>query len=62
MSKGDTVFYTTGGATVRARVETVHRDGTATVQALFYFREGKDAPGYLGFKYRMDANDLRTTA
>lgn len=56
--KGDTVFYKTGADTVRASVKTVHRDGSVTVMALFYHRDGKGVPGYLGFTYRMDADDL----
>lgn len=56
--KGDTVFYKTGADTVRASVKTVHRDGSVTITALFYQRDGKDAPGCLGFTYRMDAADL----
>lgn len=62
MQKGDTVFYSTGSADVRAKVVTLHRDGSVTVLAQFYVRGGRDVPGYLGFKYRLDAADLRTTA
>lgn len=58
MKKGDSVLYSTGNSDVRARVETMHRDGSVTVKALFYVSDGKDVPGYLGFKYRMDAGDL----
>lgn len=54
MRKGDGVFYSTGSAVVRARVERMHRDGDMTVKALFYQdREGRDTPGYLGFNCRL---------
>jgi len=71
MTKGDTAFYKTHGNTVRCRVERMHRDGTATVTALFFVsfadpesnRGGyTDAPGYLGIKARMDASGLRASA
>lgn len=54
MKNGETVFYSTGRAMVRARVETVHRDATVSVKALFYVDDkGNDVPGYLGFKVRL---------
>lgn len=64
--KHDTVFYQPGqrkgGTTVRARVATVHRDGSYTITALFYVRaDGSDVPGYLGFNYRVDARMLRVS-
>lgn len=63
MQKGDTVFYSTGSADVRARVERLHRDDSVTVTALFYVgSDGEDVPGYLGFKYRMWADDVRPAA
>lgn len=62
MRKGDTVFYNTGSADVRARIERRHRDDSVTVTAMFYVgSDGKDVPGYLGFKYRMSADDVRST-
>ncbi|GAA5544238.1 MULTISPECIES: hypothetical protein [Hyphomicrobiales] len=57
MQKGSGVLYNTGSADVRARIETMHRDGSVTVRALFYHRDGKDVPGYLGFKYRLWPDD-----
>nr|DAH84814.1 MAG TPA: hypothetical protein [Caudoviricetes sp.] len=57
MKKGDTVFYETKAAAVRARVTTVHRDGSVSVRALFFQRDGKDIPGYLGFICRLWPND-----
>lgn len=62
--KGDTVFYTTNSATVRASVQTIHRDDSVTVEAKFFHDPltGKDLPGYLGFKLRLNAEDLRATA
>lgn len=58
--KRDAVFYSTGAATIRARVETVHRDGSISVRALFYLNDhGADVPGYLGFLYRMHPADLQ---
>jgi hypothetical protein len=62
MKKGDTVFYSTGSAVIRARVRTRHRDGSVTVTALFYLSDGEDVPGYLGFRYRIYAEDLFPTA
>lgn len=60
--KGDTVFYTNSAGTFSARVESVHRDGTFTVTALFPVYDGKEVHGgYLGFKYRVDADILRPT-
>lgn len=63
-AKRQTVFYTPWGESVaiRARVETVHRDGTLTVLALFHHAEGSDVPVYLGFKYRLGPETLRGTA
>lgn len=56
----DTVCYGTGDSKVRAMVTRVHRDGSVTVQARFFVRpDGTDLPGFLGYKYRMDAGDLR---
>lgn len=60
LTKGQTVFYSTGSAIVRATVKTLHRDGSITVTALFYQRDGKDVPGYLGFPIRMDAATVTT--
>lgn len=60
--KGQTVFYNTRGACYRARVERVHRDGTVSILALFQRGIERDLGGYLGFKYRMDARDLRFVA
>ena len=61
MKRLDTVFYGVGAATVRARVETLHRDGTVTVGAQFFVdAEGKDVPGYLGYRFsRVERSDLR---
>lgn len=60
-AKRQTVFYSPWGraVTIRARIETVHRDGTLTVRALFHHAEGADVPGYLGFKYRLGPETLR---
>lgn len=57
MKKGEALIYSTGSSEVRARVETAHRDGSITVRAMFYQNNGKDVPGYLGFKYRLWPND-----
>lgn len=62
MKKGSTVFYSSGDDTYRARVETMHADGTVTITSLFRQKDGKDAPGYIGFKYRVDSAELRTEA
>lgn len=62
MAKGETVFYSNDNVTVRARVKTMHRDGSVTVEALFFHCDGKDVPGYLGYCYRVDAGALRLAA
>ena len=60
MKKRGIVIYSIRSSDVRAQVQTVHRDRTVTVKALFYLSaDGKAIPGYLGFKYRMAASDLR---
>jgi hypothetical protein len=62
MKKGDTVYYTQdSGYRYRARVVTVHRDGTLTVSPQFVLRpDNTDAPGYLGdMKFRVDPVHLR---
>jgi hypothetical protein len=70
MTKGDTVFYSNTAGTFRAVVERKHRDGSVTVNTLFRVIHPdpesnvggyRDAPGYYGFKYRLDAEELRTT-
>lgn len=63
-AKRQKVFFTPWGQslTIRASVETVHRDGTLTVRALFHHADGADVPGYLGFTYRLGPETLRTTA
>lgn len=45
---------------VRAIVRTVHRDGTFTVEAQWSLNPvtGAGDPGYLGFKFRLDADRL----
>jgi hypothetical protein len=61
-AKGDSVTDSAAAA-YRYRVETVHRDGTYTVQALFALDEhGKDQPGFLGYRYRVSANNLAPLA
>lgn len=60
--KHETVYYNPGKSrdAVRARVSTVHRDGTYTITALFYVRaDGSDVTGYLGYKYRIGGEVLR---
>ncbi len=57
MKRGDRVTYRAWegqGAKVSAIVRTVHRDGTATVDATW--AEGD--PIYLGYRYRMRLNRL----
>ena len=63
-TKRQTVLYTPYGTAQasRARVDTVHRDGTFTVVALFYQRKGEDVPGYLGCKYRMGPETMHARA
>ncbi len=59
MKKGDTVFYTNSASTFRARVKTMHRDGTVTVVALCQVRDGKDVPySHMDFTYRTYASLL----
>lgn len=58
-SKGQAVTATRDYASVRYRVERVHRDGTYTVRAIFALDEqGRDLPCYLGYKYRVGASVL----
>lgn len=57
-SKGQSVTDSVKAA-YRYRVETCHRDGTYTVQALFAVdAQGKDVPGFLGYPYRVSGNTL----
>lgn len=59
LRKSDAVTYPVRGSAIRARVTRVHRDGTVTVEAQFYLdANGKEVPGYLGFKYRVPADML----
>lgn len=64
--KHSTVYYTpfAGFTVVRARVQTVHRDGKLTLKALFFLTDDKtaDRGGYLGYLYRrVDPRALRAT-
>lgn len=59
--KGQRVRYSVWhdpAITVNAIVRRAHRDGTATVEAQFFVRDGKEQPGYLGYRYRLYAGDL----
>lgn len=59
-TKGEVVEYKTGNQRVRAIVRTRHKDGSATVEAgHFLSDQGVPVGAYLGFKYRLDAADLR---
>lgn len=62
MRKGDTVFYKSGKSIVRAKVLTAHRDGSAKVEARFFYDEGKDRGPFLGYKYEIDAQDIHPNA
>lgn len=43
----------------RYRVERVHRDGTATIRAIFSLdADGRDYGMYAGYKYRVEACGL----
>lgn len=56
--KRDTVTYGPVGCAVRGYVDIVHRDGSVTVKAMFHVdANGKDLPGYLGFRYRVWPGD-----
>ena len=60
MKPRDHVTYTNRwGARVRCYVKRVHKDRTATVEAMFSLNEdGGDVPGYLGFKVRLPVAEL----
>lgn len=58
MTKGDAVTYKVPSGTIRAIVDTMHKDGSVTVRAMFFTEGGKDAPGHLGFKVRLEKSDL----
>lgn len=62
MKKGQTVFYKSDRTlTIRGRVECVHRDGSATVRALFMVDDrGEDRAGYLGYLDRRDRREFAT--
>lgn len=62
MQRGETVFYTNGENVVRASVISIHRDGTITVEAKFFHRDGEDVAGYLGYRYRTSPAYLRAAA
>ena len=52
--KGDML---TNGSTTYV-VRRVHRDGTITLEARFALFRGKEKPGYLGHKYRVNPDGL----
>ena len=61
IQKHDHVTYRnwTGYCVISAIVRTVHRDGTATVEARFVLDDqGQPQPGYLGYRYRFDQDML----
>lgn len=58
LNRGQSVTYMVGAQTVRAIVRTRHLDGTVTVEAAHELRGGEPFGAYLGFRYRMDLNDL----
>ena len=58
--KGARVYYRSNtGAIVRAVVKTIHRDDSVSVLSQFYVDgDHEDRPGYLGFTFRMNAEEL----
>lgn len=57
------VTYQANNDTIRAIVRRVHRDGTVTVEARHVLdRKGRAVGGYIGFRYRVRARDLRLVA
>jgi hypothetical protein len=62
VKKGQMVVYQSGGHDISAIVRTAHRDGSATVEARHYLRDGKWSGAYLGFRYRLAVSDLRVSA
>lgn len=58
--KGAVVFYRAfAGHRIRARIRTCHKDGSFTIEAMFALDDnGKDIPGYLGYKYRIAASKI----
>lgn len=62
MTRNSSVYYNVPGGTVSAVVRTIHRDGSVTVEAFHFVKDGKPQGGFLGYKYRMDRAALRATA
>lgn len=58
-TKHSHVTYEVPAGTVSAVVRTVHRDGSATVEAYHFVKDGKPVGCFLGYKYRMNCADLR---
>lgn len=59
-TKGQSVTGKGRYAGTRYRVETCHRDGSFTVRAMFPIdAEGRDQPGFLGFRYQVSADALQ---
>jgi hypothetical protein len=53
------VFYQVRATTVRAKVLRRHRDGSVTVEALFFLSpEGKDVAPRLGFEIRLERDEI----
>lgn len=57
---GQAVFYTRGDTTFEVRVKRLHRDGTATVEAMFSIKGNERMHGYLGYRYRVPVEALGT--
>lgn len=59
---GDHVTYVArdgAGSPVRAVVKRAHRDGSCTIEAMFFVgADGCDLPGYLGYKSRLENERL----
>lgn len=62
-SKGDTAFYTTPtNLIVRAVVLRAFRDGRVTVEAQFFYYEGKDTGPYIGQRFTLGPTEVHVSA
>jgi hypothetical protein len=59
MRKDDFCYYRTVSGKVKAKIKTLHADGSVTVEAMFFLRrDGSEVPGYLGQSHRIPAHRI----